>query len=186
MTSLTKTIVSWKTGAGGDGVSVFYSIFGGDITVELAAFFNAIKASFPPAVTWSIPNSGDVITDTTGALTGAWIGGTSATIAGTGSAQYFAGTGAYVRWVTGAIHSRRKVYGRTFLCPLINAGADSDGTIGSATLGTLQGAANTLAATGKLMVWHRPQDDPPTNGSSYAVIAGTVPDKTTSLRTRRS
>jgi hypothetical protein len=184
--ALHKTVVLWATGAGGPGVSVFYSAFGVDITVPLATFFNAIKASFPPVVTWQIPTSGDVLDDVSGAITGAWIGGTGASIAGTGSAQYFAGTGAYARWTTGAVHNRRKVYGRTFLCPIINAGADNDGTIGGGTLATLQGATATLGGGSYLRVWHRPTTTTSNDGVSFPVISGSVPDKTTSLKTRRS
>jgi len=186
MVAMQRTVVLWATGAGGPGVSVFYSGFGVDITTNLATYFNAIKASFPPTVSWQIPTSGDEVDDVSGAITGAWIGGTAASIVGTGSAQYFAGTGAYARWVTGAVHNRRKVYGRTFLCPLINAGADSDGTIGPATLGTLQTATATLGSAGVLRIWHRPTTTTSNDGLSFAVISGSVPDKTTSLKTRRS
>jgi hypothetical protein len=185
MVAMQRTVVDWQTGAGGPGVSVFYSGFGVDLTVPLATFFNAIKASFPPSVSWSIPNTGDEVDDVSGAITGAWTGGTAASIVGTGSAQYFAGTGAYARWVTGAVHNRRKVYGRTFLCPIINAGADNDGTIGSATLGTLNTAAGVLGAALKLRVWSRPTSVTANDGTSFAVIAGLVPDRTTSLRSRR-
>jgi len=185
VTAIRKTVVAWQTGAGGPGVSVFYSAFGTDITTNLATFFNAIKASFPPTVSWAIPSSGDTVDDVSGAITGAWIGGTAASYTGTGSAQYFAGTGAYARWVTGAVHNRRKVYGRTFLVPLINAGADSDGTIGPATLGTLTTAVNTLGSSGVLRVWSRPKTATSNDGLSFPVTAGTVPDFTTSLRSRR-
>ena len=186
MVAMQRTVVAWQTGAGGPGVSVFYSGFGVDLTVPLATYFNAIKASFPPTVSWNIPSTGDEVDDVSGAITGAWVGGTAASIVGTGSAQYFAGTGAYARWITGAVHNRRKVYGRTFLCPLINAGADSDGSIGPATLATLQAATVTLGAALKLRVWHRPTTSTSNDGTSFAVIGGTVPDKTTSLKTRRS
>jgi hypothetical protein len=184
--SIRRIIVGWQTGAGGPGVSVFYTDGAGDVTAALGAYFNAIKASFPPVVTWQIPNTGDTLDDVSGAVTGAWTGGTSATIAGTGSAQYFAGTGAYVRWVTGAVHNRRKVYGRTFLLPIINAGADNDGTIGGATLSTLQTATTVLAGGGLLRIWHRPTSATSSDGVSFPVVAGIVVDKTTSLKTRRS
>ena len=185
MTTIRRVIVNWQTGAGGPGVSVFYSPFGTDSTVALAAFFNGMKSSFPPVVTWNIPAAGDVLTVENGAVTGAWIGGTAATITGTGSAQYFAGTGAYVRWITGAVHNRRKVYGRTFLCPVINAGADSDGTIGSGTLAAIQSAATTLAATSGLMIWSRPTSTTANDGAAFPVVGAVAPDKTTSLKSRR-
>jgi hypothetical protein len=185
MATLRKTQVVWATGAGGPGVSNFYSAFGDDVTVVLATFFNAIKGAFPPAVSWTIPVSGDELDDVTGGITGAWIGGTGATISGSATATYFAGTGGMVRWVTGSVHNRRKVYGRTFLCPLFNGAGDSDGSMGAGTLASLQGAATALAATNKLRVWHRPTTTTSNDGVSFAVIGGVVPDKTVSLRSRR-
>jgi hypothetical protein len=137
-------------------------------------------------VAWDIPGSGDVVDETTGLITGAWTAGTAATITATGgTGAYAAGTGAFVRWQTNGIVAGRRVRGRTFLCPIITTGFDSNGTIASTQLGTLQTAATALAAAGKNQVWHRPSPGG-SDGSAHIVVAGTVPDKVTSLRTRRT
>ena len=183
---MVKTPVAWQTGIGGSGVSVFYCNFGSDITVELATFFNAVKANFPAVVTWDIPATGDVIDETNGEITGAWIGGTAATIVATGAGAYVGGTGAYVRWQTAGIVGGRRVRGRTFLCPLITTSFDTQGTILAGALTSFQTAATTLAGSGKLRVWHRPSGPGATDGSQHAVVGATVPDKVTSLRTRRT
>jgi hypothetical protein len=181
-----KMPVVWSTGIGGAGVSVFYSPFGVDMTTELATFFNAIKSNFPNAVTWDIPGSGDVIDETTGLITGAWTAGTAATITATGgTGSYVAGTGAFVRWQTNGIVNGRRVRGRTFLDPLVVGAFDANGTIATAALGGLQPAATALAASGKMLIWHRPTPGG-ADGSTHAVVAGTVPDKVSSLRTRRT
>jgi hypothetical protein len=183
--ALRRVPVTWTTGPGGIGVSVFYSPFGTDATVELGAFFNSIKAFFPPAVSWNVPSSGDVVDDVTGLITGAWTGGTTGSIVGTGSGAYAAGTGCYVRWQTAGIVAGRRVKGRTFLAPMIGNSYQSDGTILDATLATINAAAVTLVGFGKTSIWHRPSAKGANDGVSFPVIGSTGPDKVTSLRSRR-
>jgi hypothetical protein len=178
--------VAWQTGVGGAGVSVFYSPFGSDPTVELGTFFTAIRTAFPNAVSWDIPATGDTVDEASGLITGAWIAGTAATVVGSGGAVgYAGGTGMYVRWQTSGIVGGRRVRGRTFLCPIVSSLFDVQGTPGAATVTMFQTAATTLVGSGKMVIWHRP---PPgtTSGSAHAVVGATVPDKVTSLRTRRS
>jgi len=137
-------------------------------------------------VSWQIPSAGDTLDSTTGHLDGAWSGGTAATISATGGASvYAAGTGTYVRWLTGVILDGRKFIGRTFLAPLAASCYDTDGTIGAGFVTTIQTATNTLVGAGKLSLYHRPQSlgDP---GSSATIIAGVAVDRVTSLRSRRS
>lgn len=184
--AMRKMPVVWSTGIGGSGLSVFYSPFGVDATTDLGTFFNAIKGYFPNAVTWDVPGSGDVVDESTGLITGAWTAGTAASITATGGAvSYPAGTGTYVRWQTAGIVAGRRVRGRTFLCPLVIGGFDTTGTIAVVTQSAFQTAVNTLVGSGKLLIWHRPHPGA-ADGSSHAVIAGVVPDKVSSLRTRRT
>jgi hypothetical protein len=167
-------------------VSVFYTNFGSDATVELATFFNALRTSFPNVVSWSIPNAGDVIDETTGQITGAWIGGTAAGIVASGVGAYAAGTGLYVRWQTAGIVGGRRVKGRTFLVPLLASLYQSDGTITDSTLTAINTAANNLVLAGKLRIWHRPTTPGGSDGSAFTITSAQGPDKVTSLRTRRT
>jgi hypothetical protein len=183
--SLRKVPVTWQTGAGGTGVSIFYTQFGTDVTVELGTFFNAIKGNFPSAVTWAIPSSGDVIDEVTGKITGAWTGGTAGGTAGSTNVAYAAGTGVYIRWQTAGIVNGRRVKGRTFLCPLVASDYQNDGTIIDANLVGMNNAATTLAASGKLNIWHRPTSSTSNDGSAHLVVGATGPDRVTSLRSRR-
>jgi hypothetical protein len=167
-------------------VSIFYSDAATDVTTNLATFINAIKGLFPNAVTWSIPAAGDTIDTDTDQLNGAWTGGTAASITATGgTGNYVAGTGGMVRWITGAVVNGRKVQGRTYLVPLITGAFDSDGTLNNTNVATIQAAATTLAGAGKLFVYSRPHGSPPVSGADQ-VLAAVVPDRVTSLRTRRS
>lgn len=186
MTTIRRVPVAWQTGAGGAGVSVFFSGETDDLTPNLNTFFGAIKALFPTAVSWSVPAAGDKISDINGALAGAWSGGTAATTTGTGGGTYAAGTGAYVRWLTGAVVADRKLLGRTFFCPLISGVYDNDGTITAPNLTILQNAANALQASNKLIIWHRPTNKAAANGDNRLVIGAVVPDRVTSLKSRRS
>jgi hypothetical protein len=178
--------VAWQTGAGGSGVSVFYSPFGVDCTTELGTWFNALRFFHPTAVSWSIPSSGDIIDETTGEITGAWTGGTAASITATGAAAYAAGTGAFVRWGTNGIVRGRRVKGRTFLCPAINSSYEGDGTILNASVTTINTATSTLVGAGKLTIWSRPSGPGASDGSGHLAVSGQIADKVTSLRTRRS
>jgi hypothetical protein len=167
-------------------VSVFYTGETDDVTIQLATFFNAIKDLFPSSVSWQIPASGDKINDTDGTLAGSWSGGTAASNAGSTASAYVAGTGAYVRWLTGAVVAGHKLQGRTFLCPLITSSYASTGEMTGSTVTTLQNAANTLQASNKLLIWHRPTTKAAANGTNRLVNAATVPNQVTSLRTRRT
>jgi hypothetical protein len=177
--------VTWTTGPGGSGLSVFYTGETDDATVELAAFFNAIKSFFPTVVTWNVPASGDKINDTDGSLAGAWSGGTAATIGGLAASSYAAGTGMYVRWLTGAVVAGHKLQGRTFLVPIVTSSYFTDGELQGGTVSGVQTAATTLAAAGKLILWHRPKTKASADGTNRLIIAATVPDKVTSLKSRR-
>ena len=186
MSVIRRVPVTWATGVGGAGVSIFYSNEVDDATAALGAFFNAIKGAFPSAVSWSIPSSGDKLEATTGVLTGTWSGGTAATYSGPAAVAYAAGTGAYVRWLTNTIRDGRKFVGRTFLAPVSTGLYESNGTIETANLATLQTAANTLAASGKIVIWGRPTAPGASDGLFAGVTSAVVPDKVTSLKSRRS
>lgn len=186
MANLKRVRVSWNTGAGGAGLSTFYTLTGDDVTTDLATFFNAIKGGIPIPVSWQIPSSGDVIDSSTGALTGVWGGGTAATINATSATTYAAGTGMYVRWVTPLIRSGRKFQGRTFFCPISTLLYDVSGTIDNTNLATLQSASDTLVATSKLQLWGRPTTPGGSNGVAASITGAIAVDKVTSLRTRRS
>lgn len=185
MAALRKVLVVWSGATGLPGVSVFYTAAADDATANLGTFLTAIKAMFPSPMSWTIPSAGDEIDDNTGQLTGGWSGGTAATVAASGTTVYAAGTGTFVRWGTNTILSGRRLKGRTFLAPLVNTQYDTDGTILTASVGTMNTALATLVATNKLRIFHRPPVGTFTGGTSDVVTSGVCADKVTSLKTRR-
>jgi hypothetical protein len=186
MADLRKVLVTWNGATGLPGLSVFYTLAADDVTTNLGTFFTAIKGLFPTGMTWSIPAAGDQISDNSGQLTGGWVGGTAATVTCTGVTKYAAGTGSFVQWGTAIIVNNRRLKGRTFLAPLSNDQYDTDGTILTASVTTLNTALGTLVGAGKLRVFHRPPRHTFSGGTSAVITSGVCADKTTSLRTRRS
>ena len=186
MASINRHIVSWGGIGALPGASVFYSTGGVDATADLVTFFNAIKALLPTGLSWSILNSGDVLDDTSGLITSSWTGVGGGVVTATASGAYAAGTGGYINWQTNQVVGRRRLRGRTFICPLQSTvGYDTGGTILTAALTTLSAAATALAGTGKMRIWHRPPKGTFTGGTSALIVSGTVPDQVTSLKTRR-
>lgn len=190
MANIRKIPVLWGGIPGAPGYSVFYAPEATDATASIKTFFTAIAGSLPNTLSITVPPAGDTINDANGEIVSAWTGTGAGIVPGGSSAAYASGTGAYVVWrTTGIVHGRR-VKGHTFLCPLITTAYNSSGTIASATLTTLGAAAAALAGAGTLNVWSRPvtvatPTIPVRDGSSHAVVTGTVPQQVTSLRTRR-
>lgn len=188
MTDTARIPVVWDGLPGLPGVSVFYSTTA-DATAAVAAlvaFFTAIKTGFPTGLSWQVPSSGDTFNDASGVLTGSWSGASGSTVLANGGATvYAAGTGGYIRWQSSSIINGRRVKGRTFLCPIIGSKYDSNGTIDNTIVAGWQTAANTLVAANALRVWHRPPAGG-TSGQAVLVTAALAPDRTTSLKSRRS
>lgn len=168
------------------GVATFYSeVAVPSAKADITTFFTSIAGLMPNGLQITVPNSGDVIDDTDGSLTGVWTEGTASTIGASGSGVYAAGVGARVVWGTNGIRNRRRVRGSTFICPMVASEFDSTGTIGSSALTTLRNAATVLASSGLLRVWSRPTSVVAADGASHTVLNGSVPDRVTALRSRR-
>ena len=156
-----------------------------------------MKGFFPPDVTVAIEPQGDIIEDTTGVLTGSWVGLQTADMIGGNLGAYAAPVGAVVTWVTGTILDGHRVKGRSFLVPLGGAAFDDTGSLESGTLASIRNAGTTLIAAeaGNFVVWHRPRAAAaatPTRpavtaraGGHAVVTACIVPDKACVLRSRR-
>jgi len=186
MTSMRRLRVSWDGLAGMPGLSTFYYGVASPNVSDTVALFNAVRAYVPPGCSWIIPSSGDEIEDSTGKLTGGWVGSGGGNVAANATAgPYAAGTGIRVDWGTGVVVDGRRVAGSTFLCPVIGTAYENNGTINDGVRGILQTAVNTWVASGVAKgIWHRPKNG--SGGLYCAISSGTVSDKVTSLRTRRS
>jgi len=172
----------------GPTVSTFY-LGGGSIgfLADLHTFWGAVGGRVPAGVTFFTSNTGDVLEDTTGEITGTWTDGTSSTISSTGTGAYAAGVGARMVMSTDGIRTKRRVKGSIFLVPLVTSCYQADGTIDGAILTGLQSAAAALY-TGLQPEWkvygrpHKGSND----GIQSTVLSVTVPDKVSWLRSRRT
>jgi hypothetical protein len=180
---------AWQNWPGAPGVSTFYADSGTDIstcTDALRAFWNSLAGMIPSALTIQVPAVGDIINDQDGAISGAWSDGTPVTVVtGSGAGAYAGNAGAVVHWLTAGVVNGRRVRGRTFVVPIIATQYETNGSLSTACLATLNGAASTLvtALGSSMLVWHRPK--PPAAGSSAGVTGHRVPDLAVSLRSRR-
>lgn len=182
---LNRLRVTWNGLGGLPGLTTFYLRSAVTDVSDVKTFFTAIKDNFPSALSWDIPNGGDTIDETTGALTGGWTGTNGGTVAATGGGGAFAsGVGARVVWGTGTVVNGRRVRGGTFLVPLLAACYSTSGDLAAIQRGSLQSAANALVTSDTTVIWHRP----PKGGSSGQLIditSANVPSRVSTLRSRR-
>lgn len=186
MAIIQRVVCEWSGGAGLPGYSIFHGVGTSvDVVTDLVTFFTAIADRIPFGVSVKVPSSGDSIEAATGVLAGSWSGASGATVAGAGGATWAAGVGALVIWNTPNIRNGRRVRGRTFLAPLDDGGFDGSGTLTTAYISDIEAAATALAGGGNLVVWSRPTAPGASDGDSSEVTSARVPDRITSLRTRR-
>lgn len=186
MTTMRRLRVTWDGLGNLPGLSTFYYGPASPNVSDCVAFFTAIKGLFPTGLTWTIPSTGDEIEDSTGALTGTWVGSGGGTVAANGGALAFAaGTGARTIWRTGVIHRGRRVAGSTFLAPITTAQYTASGTVLASAVTTIQAAAAAFVASGVAKgVWSRPVGG--AGGLYCAINAAETPGRVTSLRSRRN
>lgn len=191
MANMLRMRCEWAgTGVTGGGLSTFYwasTMSGGPADVR--AFFEAIKANIPSAVTITVPNEGDILEATTGDLIGAWSepsGGGVTT--GTFSGDYAQGVGVRVKWNTAGIYRGRRVKGSTFIVPIGAALFGTNGLLDPATQSIFQTAAsNLITASPDLVVYSRKSDvAPATDGEINTITSATVPSAVSWLRSRRT
>ena len=189
MTTLSRILVQLTgTGVVGGGQSSFHVPNGEEATAiaALATFYGVVAANSPDNVTFSIPNSGVTIDDTTGDVNGAWSGGTSPTpFTGAATTGFQMGVGARVRWNTPGTRNGRHVIGPTFLVPLASSAYTTDGFLLPAVSSALSGAAMALLAAQEFLILSRPTGPLP-DGASWTAVAGTVPLNVSWLRSRRT
>lgn len=185
---LNRVVVSWAGGSvAGLAVNVLH--YAGDVgspdSALIKAAYDAVKANIPNNVTMTIPNSGDVIEDTTGELLSVWTSTGGGTVTGTASPAQAAGVGACVTYRTGGIINGRKLRGRTFLVPYAASSYDTDGTLTTNGKTFTDAFATAIMASGPLAVWHRPTTAGGSDGNSYGAVLAITHDKVAYLSSRR-
>lgn len=198
MASISRVRVVLTGASGLPGVSTFYAVDPVVLTGDLNAFYTTMKEMFPANVTATVENTGDVINDADGKITGSWSGGIgTAHPSANGPTPYSAPSGAVVTWLTGLIVNGHRVRGRTFIVPLWGAAYENDGTLSPATLANINPAAALLwdSHLANFLIWARPvtaRAATPTLkaraarlGTSVNVSGSRVTDKAAVLRSRR-
>lgn len=158
-----------------------------DMVARVRAFWNAIVATLPTAMTAVVSPQVDLIDPATGALTGGLVGATPLTVTGTGGTALPLASMALLVASTGTIVNGRRLQGRSFIGPL----AATVNNLGS--LGPAQGAVISSAATNMLtgttssvpVVWHRPKLPGPAGGSVAPVTGFVTRTPFAVLRSRR-
>lgn len=187
----------WTGLTGLPGVSVFYAMDPEDTSfiASLRGAFAAAADLFPSTLSIQVENTGDILDDATGTLTGSWSGTAALPVTGVAAvATHAAGVGLRVRWNTAGIVDGRRVQGRTFLAPISTFNFQSDGTLIPDAIADGQAFGNALVADGRFAVWSRPvtadsSATPPIvgrAGSAHLITGAVVPDQVSSLRSRRT
>lgn len=165
------------------------------ITGKVRAFFNALITSLPAGVTIQVQQAVPIFDAQTGILFSEISASAQpALVTGTGIVTngFVGGAGAFIGWRTSSIWQGRRVQGRTFMVPLVNQ-AESNGTLTSAAIASLQAAANGLIApsTPAFGVWAKKyvvnadQSRTQVDGSFFLATAAVIPDKSGILKSRR-
>lgn len=187
MANLARMRVPW-TGSQVVGPSVstfFFDAAASGYPGAVLALFDALKGHVPSGVQITVPNTGDLISDTTGALIGSWTEPGGGVVTGSGSGGFVLGTGYRLVWETNGIRNGRHVRGTTFIVPVISTAFDSSGRLTSSAQTTALGAAaayiSALGGSGR--VWSRPRLG--ANGESNEIVGRTVSEQPSWLRSRR-
>lgn len=198
MPEVLKVKTTWSGFVGSPGyTNLYFSEFVGEgydqsiadgAVAKTRAFWDGIKSTLPTTVTLTVDPVVEIVQSDTGNLVGFFNVAPPATVVGTASGNYAAVAGACISWGTNGVRNGRRVRGRTFIVPLAGMAYDVNGSLGSAYLGVLQTAANTLigvSGTGDLAVWSRPSGPGASDGVSYTVESARINDKTAFLKSRR-
>lgn len=151
------------------------------------AFFNGVNSLFPTDVTYLAEGEVAVLDETTGMVTDYQTVSENPQPGNGGSTGgYSAASGAVVTWNTNGVRNGRRVRGRTFLVPLGGNSYQSDGTLTSSAISTINEAAEELVGDGfdsGFSVYSRPSTGG--DGGVYPVTGFRVPDMAAVLRSRR-
>lgn len=186
MPSVFKAQFAWTNFPGGPGVNTIYLNEAPSDLEAFKTFYESIAAGIPSNVTISYPGSGVELDATDGTLVGAWSVTTEADTICTGGGEYAGGVGYCIRWETGAFIAGRRLYGRTFLVPMVGSAFDEAGAPKPDFVGTVESACSLLVdnCAGTLAVWARKKGA--RDGSVHTVLSGHVAALPAFLKSRRS
>jgi hypothetical protein len=182
----------------GPGVSTFFfnSTAMAGVPAAVVQLFTALKPYIPSGTSITIPSAGEKLDEATSELAGAWTAtGGAAVLGAGGAAPFLLGTGARLRWQTGAIVGGRRVVGSTFIVPM-TAQELGSGIVAGGTQSIINAAcaAFLAAVPGAFGVYSKHQPARPGAGGTLPardgvwsqVTSGIVDPDMTWLRSRRT
>jgi len=203
MASIWQVTWRWAGLIGGTGyTNLYYAASTADGAEALAActksrlLFDGVKTLIPTAASISLQGDVKLLEDTTGDIVNIFTVSGPAAVTGTGSGTAYAGgTGVCVDWLTGVVHGKHLMMGRTFFVPTVST-AFVTGVVAPGTLTTFGTAAEAMrTATGPAFgVWGRPRaakalpgggTSPALTGHFANAISSRIPQKAVVLRSRR-
>jgi hypothetical protein len=164
---------------------------------SVKALWTAVSGYFPGDVTITVDPTGDIIEDTTGAITGAWSSSPVAQVVGGGTGAYSAPSGALFTWHTATILDGRRLRGRNFIVPIVASAYNGSGQLLETVRADMQARALEfiIEQEASAVVWHRPLEGPRPvgggprphlrDGGHGLITSGTVSGKAAVLRSRR-
>jgi len=184
MTEISRVRSVWTGFPGGPGVTTMYFLDTATAVADLRTFWALFSGALPADVHIQVENAGDIIEDSTGALTGAWSSESVAVVNGASTEAYSAPSGACINWLTETIGPHRRIRGRTFIVPLANEAYQNDGSLSPTVLAEFHDHAESfiVSQSSSFVVWHRGTGSDGTNG---LVTAASVHDMVAVLRSRR-
>ncbi len=203
MAHIWQVVWTWSGTTGGIGyTNLFYQGTAGTGSEALAAvtksraLFQGVAAYLPSSVSVTPLTDVRLIEDTTGDLVNIFTVTGITAVAGSGGTTGYAGaSGACIDWLTGVLHGKHLMVGRTFLVPAAQSIYQNNGTLTPQAVTDLALAAEGMrnAAGPVFGVWGRPRKADPTanppiaqrNGLFSPAISSRIPDKGVILRSRR-
>jgi hypothetical protein len=203
MPNIWQVVWQWTGFTGAPGyTNLYYLATAGDAGEAFNAasksryLFDGLKGQLPPAVNMSLVTDVRLLRDSDGALQNIFtVAGITPVQGLAPSGGYSAASGGCIDWLTGAVHGRHMMTGRTFVVPLGSGEYTNTGQITSAAVLALANAGETMrtAAGPQFGVWGRPRPAggtvdkpiPALAGAWHPAISSRVPTKAVVLRSRR-
>ena len=137
---------------------------------SVSAMWGTFSNNMPTDVIITPERTGDTIEDTTGAITGSWVGGVVTAHQGANAGAYAAPAGAVVTWLTSTVLDRHRLHGRTFIVPCGNGAFTAGGGLTGGAQASFQAAATqfVLEQNASAVVWHRPFKGTPATATKPA------------------
>jgi hypothetical protein len=168
------------------------------VTQQSRLLFDGFHTLLPNVVRVDPITDVRLIEDTTGNLVNIFsVVGVGGVVGTGGVGVYSAPSGGCIDWLTGFVHGKHLMVGRTFVVPMIAAAYTATGGLSGATVTTLGTAAETMRTANPAHpfgVWGRPRKAftrpdgtvrPALTGHFAPAISSRIPAKAVVLRSRR-